>query len=101
RLSAVPGVLAGSLGMLRPAGIGAGGEPGRKFGVYEPIHGSAPDIAGQGVANPCGALLSLAMLLRTSLGREAEAAAVEAAVDTVLNDGARTRDIAAGATAVP
>ena len=93
-------VLAGSLGMLPSASIGAGGEPGRQFGVYEPIHGSAPDIAGQDVANPCGALLSLAMLLRTSLGLEAEAAAVEAAVDTVLNDGARTRDIAAGETAV-
>jgi 3-isopropylmalate dehydrogenase len=99
-LSDEAAVLAGSLGMLPSASIGEGGEPGRQFGVYEPIHGSAPDIAGQGVANPSGSILSLAMLLRTSLGREDEAAAVEAAVDAVLNDGARTRDIAAGGTAV-
>ncbi len=92
-LSDEAAVLAGSLGMLPSASVG-GGVAGRQFGVFEPIHGSAPDIAGQGVANPCGAILSLAMLLRISLGREAEAGAVEGAVASVLDEGARTRDIA-------
>ncbi len=99
-LSDEAAVLAGSLGMLPSASLSAGGDADGIFGLYEPIHGSAPDIAGQGLANPCGAILSLAMLLRTSLGREAEAAAVEAAVDTVLVDGARTRDIADGGTSL-
>jgi 3-isopropylmalate dehydrogenase len=73
-----------------------------QMGVYEPIHGSAPDIAGTGVANPVGAILSAALLLRHSLGLEAEAAAVEAAVDTVLRDGPHSRDLggSAGTTAV-
>ena len=95
-LSDEAAVLAGSLGMLPSASLSIAGDgsSGGRFGLYEPIHGSAPDIAGQGLANPCGAILSMAMLLRTSLGRDAEAAAVEAAVDTVLSQGARTRDIA-------
>ena len=83
-------VLAGSLGMLPSASLGAG-----TFGVYEPIHGSAPDIVGRGVANPVGATLSAAMLLRHSLGLAAEAAALEAAVEAALAGGARTADIAA------
>ena len=83
-------VLAGSLGMLPSASLGAG-----TFGVYEPIHGSAPDIAGKGIANPVGTILSAAMLLRHSLGLEREAAALEAAVEAALAGGARTADIAA------
>ncbi|MEZ4520487.1 MAG: 3-isopropylmalate dehydrogenase, partial [Thermomicrobiales bacterium] len=100
-LSDEAAVLAGSLGMLPSASL-SGQKPSREgstavqFGLYEPIHGSAPDIAGQGLANPSGAILSLAMLVRTSLGLDSEAAAIEEAVDTVLKDGARTRDIAAG-----
>ena len=82
-------MLAGSLGLLPSASLG---ESTR--GLYEPIHGSAPDIAGQGIANPCGTILSAAMLLRHSLGLDEEAAAVEAAVDAVFADGLRTADLA-------
>jgi 3-isopropylmalate dehydrogenase len=82
-------VLTGSMGNLPSASLGEGGP-----GLYEPIHGSAPDIAGQGVANPIGAILSAAMMLRYSLGMEPEAAAVETAVDVVLSKGHRTRDLA-------
>lgn len=89
-LSDEASVLAGSLGMLPSASLGAG-----TFGVYEPVHGSAPDIAGQGKANPTGMILSAAMLLRYSLNLGAEADALEAAVEAVLADGARTADIAA------
>jgi 3-isopropylmalate dehydrogenase len=64
------------------------------FGLYEPIHGSAPDIAGQDKANPIGTILSAAMLLRMSLGREDAAAAIEAAVSRALDDGWRTVDLA-------
>jgi 3-isopropylmalate dehydrogenase len=81
-------VLAGSMGMLPSASVGA-----TKLGLYEPIHGSAPDIAGKGVANPIGTILSAALLLRHSLGLEAEAAAVEAAVERAIEAGARTRDL--------
>jgi 3-isopropylmalate dehydrogenase len=80
--------LAGSLGLLPSASLGDG-----RNGLYEPIHGSAPDIAGKGIANPVGAILSTAMLLRHSLQLDAEAAAIEAAVDEVLHAGPRTRDI--------
>ncbi len=82
-------VLAGSLGMLPSASLG-----GSAFGVYEPIHGSAPDIAGKGIANPIGTILSAAMLLRYSLNLDAEAAALENAVQKALEGGARTGDIA-------
>jgi 3-isopropylmalate dehydrogenase len=82
-------VLGGSMGMLPSASISNG-----RFGVYEPIHGSAPDIAGRGIANPLGTILSAAMLLRHSLELEEEATAVEAAVASVLEDGYRTPDIA-------
>ncbi len=87
-------MLAGSLGLLPSASLG---ESTR--GLYEPIHGSAPDIAGKGIANPCGTIASAAMMLRHSLGLETEAAAVEAAIDAAIDSGLRTRDIAApGAT---
>jgi 3-isopropylmalate dehydrogenase len=81
-------VLAGSMGMLPSASLGEGGP-----GLYEPIHGSAPDIAGKGIANPVGTILSTAMLLRHSLGLETEAADVEKAVDETISAGARTGDI--------
>jgi len=80
--------LSGSVGLLPSASMGAG-----KRGLFEPIHGSAPDIAGKGVANPYGTILSVAMLLRHSLGLSAEADAVEAAVARAIEGGARTRDI--------
>ena len=83
-------MLAGSLGMLPSASLGDSAR-----GLYEPIHGSAPDIAGMDVANPCGAIASAAMLLRHSLGLMAEADAVEAAVAAAITAGARTADIAA------
>jgi 3-isopropylmalate dehydrogenase len=94
-LSDEASVFAGSLGMLPSASLGSG-----RFGLYEPVHGSAPDIAGQGKANPVGMLLSVAMLLRYSLELGQEAAALEAAVDAVLADGARTGDIAKPGEAV-
>jgi 3-isopropylmalate dehydrogenase len=81
-------VLPGSLGVLPSASLGEG-----QFGLYEPIHGSAPDIAGRGLANPIGTVLSAAMLLRHSLGLLDEAAAVEAAVEAALASGARTADL--------
>ncbi len=90
-LSDEASMITGSLGMLPSASLG---EPGRP-GLYEPIHGSAPDIAGQGIANPLATILSAAMLLRSSLRLAEEAAAVEAAVSRVLAEGARTADIAA------
>jgi 3-isopropylmalate dehydrogenase len=82
-------MLVGSLGLLPSASIGSGAA-----GLYEPIHGSAPDIAGRGVANPYGAILSAALLLRHSLGLEREAGAVESAVEGALAAGVRTADIA-------
>jgi 3-isopropylmalate dehydrogenase len=87
-LSDETSVLAGSMGMLPSASIGQG-----QVGMYEPIHGSAPDIAGQGLANPLAAILAAAMLLRHSLGLEAEARAVETAVAHVLDAGHRTADL--------
>ena len=90
-LSDQAGAVVGSLGLLPSASVGG------KVGLYEPIHGSAPDIAGQGIANPLGAILSAAMLLRHSFQLESEAASVEAAVRDVLAEGHRTRDLAAKA----
>ncbi|MEZ4634833.1 MAG: isocitrate/isopropylmalate family dehydrogenase [Caldilineaceae bacterium] len=88
-------MLAGSMGMLPSASLGdVINSHDLPLGLYEPIHGSAPDIAGQGIANPLAAILSSAMLLRHSLGLETEAATIEAAVDAVLNEGVRTGDIA-------
>jgi len=96
-------VLAGSMGMLPSASLGgkalakrwATGN-GRVLGVYEPIHGSAPDIAGKDIANPIATVMSVAMMLRYSLGLPDEAAAVEEVVDSVLSLGYRTVDIANG-----
>lgn len=82
-------MLAGSLGMLPSASIG-----NTDRGLYEPIHGSAPDIAGRGMANPCAAIASAALLLRYSLRLDKEAAAIETALATVITNGARTADIA-------
>lgn len=87
-LSDQAGGIVGSLGMLASASIGG------RVGLYEPVHGSAPDIAGLGVANPLGAILSAAMLLRHSFSLATEAACIESAVDTVLRAGHRTRDLA-------
>ncbi|MDK1028573.1 MAG: 3-isopropylmalate dehydrogenase [Anaerolineae bacterium] len=81
-------VLAGSMGMLSSASLGESGP-----GLYEPIHGSAPDIAGKGIANPVGTILSSAALLRHSLNLEKEAATIESAIDEVITSGARTNDI--------
>jgi 3-isopropylmalate dehydrogenase len=95
-LSDEASVLTGSIGMLPSASLGGDppAEEGRPAGIYEPIHGSAPDIAGKDIANPLGAILSAAMMLRYSFGLEREARAVEAAVNAVLDAGLRTADIA-------
>lgn len=82
-------MLSGSLGMLPSASIGDS-----NCGLYEPIHGSAPDIAGKGLANPCGAIASIAMMLRHSLDLDEEATAVESAIRHVIESGARTADLA-------
>jgi 3-isopropylmalate dehydrogenase len=87
-LSDQAGGVVGSLGLLASASIGG------KVGLYEPVHGSAPDIAGKGIANPLGAILSAAMLLRHSLHLESEAACIDHAVSIVLSEGARTTDLA-------
>jgi 3-isopropylmalate dehydrogenase len=80
--------------MMATAEFGAPDEGGRRPALYQPLHGSAPDIAGRGVANPLAALLSLGLALRHSLGRADDAAALEAAVEDVLQAGLRTADIA-------
>ena len=83
----------GSIGLLPSASLGERTTEHGTFGLYEPIHGSAPDIAGEGKANPLAAILSLAMLLRHSLGREADAGRVERAVAQVLADGVHGADL--------
>lgn len=88
-LSDEASMLTGSMGMLPSASLAEG-----NFGLYEPIHGTAPDIAGQGIANPLATILSVAMMLRSSFNLLDEADAVEAAVEAVLNDGHRTADLA-------
>ena len=88
-LSDESAMLTGSIGMLPSASLGEG-----KRGLYEPIHGSAPDIAGKDIANPLATILSAAMMLRESLGEPAAAAHIEAAIDRVLDKGLRTADIA-------
>jgi 3-isopropylmalate dehydrogenase len=85
--------LTGSIGMLPSASLGAKGADGRQSALYEPIHGSAPDIAGQGLANPIATILSFAMCLRYSFGRGEDAALLEKAVERVLAEGYRTGDI--------
>ncbi|HIM49581.1 MAG TPA: 3-isopropylmalate dehydrogenase, partial [Dehalococcoidia bacterium] len=101
-LSDETSVLAGSMGLLPSASLSGVPMPGRRTsGFYEPIHGTAPDIAGRDIANPIGSILSVALLLRYSLGLTEEAAGVEAAVDEVLGGGHRTVDIAgAGVSSV-
>jgi 3-isopropylmalate dehydrogenase len=96
-LSDESAMLTGSLGMLPSASLGADGEPG----LFEPVHGSAPDIAGQGIANPLATFLSAAMMLRHGLARPDDASRIDSAVDTVLDRGLRTPDLAGeGETAV-
>lgn len=92
-LSDLASMLTGSLGMLPSATLGAPDAAGKRSALYEPIHGSAPDIAGKGLANPMAQILSLAMLLRYSFGLEDAAKAVEAAVVKALASGQRTRDL--------
>src|SRR5262245_32927634 len=94
-LSDEAAILAGSMGMLPSASLGG---TGGRMGLYEPVHGTAPDIAGQGVANPIAAILSASMLLRYSLERGADADRVDAAVLAVLQQGHRTRDIQSAGT---
>jgi len=91
-LSDEAAMLTGSIGMLPSASLGDGGP-----GLFEPVHGSAPDIAGRGIANPLAMFLSAAMMLRHGLGLESEAAAVESAVDRALAGGLRTPDLGGGA----
>ena len=93
-LSDEAGAVVGSLGLLPSASLGDGA------GLFEPVHGSAPDIAGKGIANPIGTIASAAMLLRYALKLEAEAASVERAIESVLRRGARTADLAAGGASV-
>ena len=83
-------MLTGTIGMIPSSSLGDGTR-----GMYEPIHGSAPDIAGQNKANPIGTILSAAMMLKYSFGMDAEAAAIETAVNKALNDGLRTADMMA------
>jgi 3-isopropylmalate dehydrogenase len=92
-LSDEASMLTGSLGMLPTASLGGDGPS-----LFEPVHGTAPDIAGQGIANPLGMILSAALLLRHGLGREAEAAALESAVDRALEAGIRPPDLGGNAT---
>ena len=89
-LSDEASMLTGTIGMIPSSSLGDGAR-----GMYEPIHGSAPDIAGQNKANPIGTILSAAMMLKYSFGMDAEAAAIEAAVEQALNDGLRTADMMA------
>ena len=95
-LSDEASALTGSIGMLPSASLGSpqAGQGRGRLGLYEPIHGSAPDIAGQDIANPLGTILSAAMMLRYSFGLEEEAAAIEGAVSAALDQGFRTKDIA-------
>lgn len=93
-LSDTASMLTGSLGMLPSASLGAKQEDGKQFSLYEPVHGSAPDIAGQNIANPLATILSLAMMFKYSFGYEAESNLIEKAVENVLSSGVRTKDIA-------
>jgi len=92
-LSDEAAIITGSIGMLPSASLGDGGP-----GLFEPVHGSAPDIAGQGIANPLAMFLSVALMLRRGLGLETEARAVESAVDRALAEGLRTRDLGGSAS---
>ena len=93
-------VICGSLGMLASASLGKSQNKHNKpFGLYEPAGGTAPDIAGKGIANPCAQILSAALMLRFSFGLEAVAAKIEAAIKKTVTDGTRTGDIAFGSEA--
>ena len=92
-LSDEAAMLTGSLGLLPSASLGAKDKNGNMRSLYEPVHGSAPDIAGQGIANPIATILSFAMALRYSLDLDKEADALEKAVQSVLDEGLRTKDI--------
>nr|WP_294506944.1 3-isopropylmalate dehydrogenase [uncultured Rhodopila sp.] len=98
-LSDLASMLTGSLGMLPSATLGAVQPSGKRYALYEPIHGSAPDIAGKGIANPLGQLLSFAMLLRYSFGMDEDAKLIEDACVNVLKNGLRTADIMAAGSA--
>jgi len=98
-LSDLASMLTGSLGMLPSATLGAQDASGRRLALYEPIHGSAPDIAGKGIANPMAQILSFAMLLRYSFGMDDDAAMIERACTNVLASGLRTADVMAAGTA--
>jgi 3-isopropylmalate dehydrogenase len=93
-LSDCAAMAAGSLGMLPSASLGPVDSTGRRKSLFEPVHGSAPDIAGKGIANPLGSILSTAMMLRLALGRPDDATLLEKAVSAALGSGARTADIA-------
>ena len=97
-LSDEAAMITGSIGMLPSASLGEGRAGSGSPGLFEPVHGSAPDIAGSGAANPLAMFLSVALMLRHGLGWETEAAAVESAVDRALNAGLRTRDLGGEAT---
>jgi len=98
-LSDLASMLTGSLGMLPSATLGPADAAGKRLALYEPIHGSAPDIAGRGIANPMAQIFSFAMLLRHSFGMEEDAALIERACTNVLASGLRTADIMASGTA--
>jgi 3-isopropylmalate dehydrogenase len=98
-LSDEAAALSGSLGLLPSASLGAANANGRRRALYEPIHGSAPDIAGRGIANPLGTILSFALCLRYSFGRADAAERIEAGVRAILAEGVRTPDIAASGEA--
>jgi 3-isopropylmalate dehydrogenase len=100
-LSDEMGIVCGSLGMLCSASLGTGNNRlGLPFGLYEPAGGTAPDIAGKGIANPCAQILSAALMLRFSFGLEAQASRIEQAVRTTVASGTRTGDIAFGSASV-
>jgi 3-isopropylmalate dehydrogenase len=98
-LSDCAAMASGSLGMLPSASLGPVDKSGRRKALYEPVHGSAPDIAGKGIANPLGSILSVAMMLRMTLNRPEDADLLEKAVDVALASGARTADIAESSAA--
>jgi len=100
-LSDEAAIVTGSIGTLPSASLGAGGVPGKQFGMYEPIGGTAPDITGKGIANPTAAILSAALLLRHSLDDETNATRIEGAVAAVYASGKRTADVAAGSVSLP
>jgi 3-isopropylmalate dehydrogenase len=97
-LSDCAAMASGSLGMLPSASLGPVDKFGRRKALYEPVHGSAPDIAGKGIANPLGSILSVAMMLRLTLNRPEDANLLEQAVQIALASGARTADIAEAGT---